>query len=101
MPSNRRNFLKLTALTGLAMTIKPNLSFSRDNDTILGHGDFRYKVDTAWGNLDPSKTPVVNCHEMVMDKKGRLIMVTDEAKNNIIIYEVFSRRNSRIIWTII
>ncbi|WP_194974180.1 6-bladed beta-propeller [Aquiflexum lacus] len=87
MPSNRRNFLKLTALTGLAMTIKPNLSFSNDNDTILGHGDFKYKVDSSWGNLDPSKTPVVNCHEMVMDKKGRLIMVTDEAKNNIIIYD--------------
>jgi hypothetical protein len=54
---------------------------------IIGHGDFRFKVHKAWGNLDPEKTPVKNCHEMVMDKKGRLIMVTDETKNNIIIYD--------------
>jgi len=54
---------------------------------IIGHGDFTYEVDASWGNLDPSKTPVNNCHEMVMDSKGRLIMVTDETKNNIIIYD--------------
>lgn len=53
----------------------------------IGHGDYRYRVHKAWGNLDPSTTPVKNCHEMVMDSKGRLIMVTDETKNNIIIYD--------------
>lgn len=54
---------------------------------IIGHGDFRYGVDQAWGNLDPNKTPVKNCHEMVQDRFGRLIMITDETKNNIIIYD--------------
>jgi hypothetical protein len=53
----------------------------------IGHGDFRYRVHKEWGNLDRSKTPVKNCHEMVMDSKGRLIMVTDETRNNIIIYD--------------
>ncbi|ERM84714.1 peptidylglycine monooxygenase [Rhodonellum psychrophilum GCM71 = DSM 17998] len=83
----RRHFLKQTALTGIAMTIQPHLSFSISEDGIIGHGDFKYKIDAKWGNLDPEKTPVKNCHEMVMDKKGRLIMVTDEARNNIIIYD--------------
>ena len=83
----RRLFLKQSALTGIAMTIQPPLSFSAPEETIIGHGDFKYKIDTKWGNLDPAKTPVNNCHEMVMDKKGRLIMVTDEVKNNIIIYD--------------
>jgi hypothetical protein len=85
----RRDFLKITAATSAAFTMpvfniisKPLLA-----DDIIGHGNFRYRVHKAWGNLDPEKTPVKNCHEMVIDKKGRLIMVTDETKNNIIIYD--------------
>ena len=60
---------------------------SMQSNQIIGHGDFTYKVDASWGNLNPENTPVNNCHEMVMDSKGRLIMVTDEVKNNIIIYD--------------
>ena len=69
------------------MSIKPDFSLFAAQDQILGHGDFKYKIDPTWGNLDPSKVPVVNCHEMVMDRKGRMIMLTDEAKNNVIIYD--------------
>lgn len=85
---SRREFLKATALTGAAFSLPVFniLSKPRLGEEIIGHGDFRYKVHKDWGNLDPEKTPVKNCHEMVMDKKGRLIMITDEVKNNIIIY---------------
>ena len=69
------------------MSIKPDFSLLAAQDQILGHGDFKYKIDAKWGNLDPTKVPVVNCHEMVMDRKGRMIMLTDEAKNNVIIYD--------------
>ena len=89
MKKSRRDFLKATTLTSAAISLpifnilsKPELG-----DEIIGHGNFRYKVHKAWGNLDPATTPVKNCHEMVMDKKGRLIMVTDEVKNNIIVYD--------------
>ncbi len=68
------------------MSIQPSLPFALAKDAIIGHGDFKYKVDMNWGNLDPAKTPVLNCHEMVMDRKGRLFMVTDEVKNNILVY---------------
>jgi hypothetical protein len=94
--SSRRDFLKTTALTGAAclpvfnIIGKPVLE-----DEIIGHGDFRYRVHKAWGNLDPARTPVKNCHEMVMDSKGRLIMITDEVKNNIIIYD----RSGKLIST--
>ena len=87
--TSRREFLKATTLTSIAFSLpifniiaKPEL-----DQEILGHGDFRYKVHKTWGNLDPVKNPIKNCHEMVMDKKGRLIMITDEIKNNIIIYD--------------
>ena len=57
------------------------------SDSVIGHGDYRYRVHKEWGNLDPAKTPVNNCHEMVMDSKGRLIMVGDNTHNNVLIYD--------------
>src|SRR5687768_8027018 len=94
---SRRKFIKATALAGAAISLpvfniigKPALQ-----GEVIGHGDFKYRVHKAWGNLDPSKTPVKNCHEMVMDSKGRLIMITDEVKNNIIVYD----RSGKLITT--
>ncbi|WP_031526354.1 6-bladed beta-propeller [Dyadobacter crusticola] len=87
---SRRQFTKITAAAAAAITFKPfyilNARPKADGETI-GHGNFRYKVNQSWGNLDASKFPVNNCHEMVQDSKGRLIMVTDEIKNNILIYD--------------
>lgn len=91
----RRQFLKITATSSAVLAAGTGSAFPLFNiirrpemgEEIIGHGDFRYRVHKAWGNLDPAKTPVKNCHEMVMDKRGRLIMVTDETQNNIIIYD--------------
>ncbi len=58
-----------------------------NEEGIIGHGAFRYKVNKTWGDLDPANTPVQNCHEMVQDSKGRLIMLGDEVKNNILVYD--------------
>lgn len=57
-----------------------------DRDLIIGHGDFKYKVDANWGALDKSVNPVSDCHEMVQDSKGRIILLTNNTKNNVIIY---------------
>lgn len=84
---SRRKFIQNTSLLSLAMSLKPDFSILSSQNQILGHGDFRYKLDTPWGNLDPTKVPVVNCHEMVMDRKKRMILLTDEPKNNVIIYD--------------
>lgn len=56
-------------------------------EKIVGHGDFTYRVDKAWGIQDPGKIPVNDCHEMVQDRHGRLLLLTNEAKNNLIIYD--------------
>jgi hypothetical protein len=87
MKNNRREFIKQSSLLGLAMSVAPNFAFASKSNEIIGHGDFRYRVDPNWGMLDPAKVPVVNCHEMVMDRKGRMILLTDEVKNNVIIYD--------------
>jgi hypothetical protein len=87
--TSRRQFLKMTALTSAAVTLPAFNIISKPvlEDQVIGHGDYRYRVHKNWGNLNPDTTPVKNCHEMVMDKKGRLIMITDETKNNIIVYD--------------
>ncbi|MEO0331430.1 MAG: 6-bladed beta-propeller, partial [Bacteroidota bacterium] len=92
MKSNRRNFLKTTVTAASTALVLPSSHFNiigkaKDDDSIIGHGDYRYRVHQEWGNLNPDKTPVFNCHEMVQDSQGRLIMVNDEVKNNILIYD--------------
>jgi DNA-binding beta-propeller fold protein YncE len=90
----RRSFLKgSVALAGGALFSPDFKNFYIKKSTpklgaeVLGHNGYRYRVNEEWGNLNPSQTPVKNCHEMVMDSKGRLVMVTDETKNNIIVYD--------------
>lgn len=89
---SRREFTRRTALAAGVAVALPNralhvLTPTPKTGEIIGHGDFRYRVDTAWGVLDPAVTPVNNCHEMVQDRKGRLIMLGDETRNNVLIYD--------------
>lgn len=97
MKNERRKFVKKTALMAGGAMLLPTFNIGKAKpkllDVELGHGKFRYRAHKAWGDLDPAKTPVNNCHEMVMDSKGRLIMIGDEVKNNILIYD----RNGKLL----
>ena len=88
---DRRQFLKTTSVLGVGTTVLPSFYIKASKPKLgkdkLGHGDFQYKVHLDWGTLDSNKWPVKNCHEMVMDSKGGLIMVGDHTKNNILIYD--------------
>lgn len=53
---------------------------------IVGEGRFKYRVNGEWGILDASEIPVENCHDIAMDSKGRIFLVTDHPKNNVIVY---------------
>ncbi|WP_126970990.1 NHL repeat-containing protein [Gynurincola endophyticus] len=90
----RRNFLKNTlsiSTTGLVVPHFNIISSKPDNNNsnndIIGHNGFRYRINREWGNLDRNRYPVKDCHEMVMDSRKRLIMLTNETKNNILIYD--------------
>ena len=88
----RRDFTKKTTMAVGAGFSTSLMGFNikrhfKEDENIIGHGDYKYKVIKDWARLDPVKNPVLNCHEMVMDSKGRLIMITDEIKNNIFIYD--------------
>ncbi len=86
---DRRGFIKSAAMAGLGVSIFNFhiLKAAIPKGEIIGHGDFKYQIDRVWGDLNPAKVPVINCHEMVQDQSGRLIMVTDHPKNNVIIYD--------------
>jgi 6-bladed beta-propeller len=91
MSTSRRNFMKNTAFSIGAMAIGNQVSgkilMPKPSEIIVGHNSHKYKVVAGWGLLDAGKNPVNDCHEMVEDAKGRLIMCTNETKNNIIIYD--------------
>ena len=91
--NKRRNFIKKSAFVAGASIFAPSFTFgiTRSKNTMretVGHGNFRYTVDKEWGVQDPSKTPVNDCHEMVLDSQGRILMTTTGAdNNNVIIYD--------------
>lgn len=54
---------------------------------VVGHNGFRYRVHSDWGIPDePSRYPVKDCHEMVVDSLGKIVLLTNHQKNNILIY---------------
>ena len=101
--TSRRTFLRsgmalgIAAPLGLAEHKKLNMNSPQKSLPVVGHGNFRYKVDKSWGVQNPAKIPVNDCHEMVQDKMGRIILLTNHVKNNIIIYD----RSGKVLktWT--
>ncbi|HRI19704.1 MAG TPA: twin-arginine translocation signal domain-containing protein [Panacibacter sp.] len=92
----RRNFIKQSSIAAAALAVTPSLrAFARPQETILGQNNKRYRIDTNWGKLDFSRYPVKDCHEMVQDGKGRIILLTNETQNNVIIYD----RSGKLITT--
>jgi peptidylamidoglycolate lyase len=84
---NRRKFIQQSAMLSAAFAgIHPLLHARQKEDIIFGHNNKRYRLDTKWGALDFNRYPVKDCHEMVQDSMGRIILLTNEIKNNIIIY---------------
>jgi sugar lactone lactonase YvrE len=82
---DRRKFIQNSAGVTASFFIAKDL-FAVNKGPVYGHNNMKYTLDTKWGTLDAAKFPVNDCHEMVQDKKGRIILLTNETKNNILIY---------------
>ncbi len=54
--------------------------------TGLGHGDMKFSVAAGWGQLDPKKNPIYNCHAMVQLKNGDFIALCDNTLHNCLRY---------------
>ena len=62
---------------------------------IIGHGEHRFRVVPGWGDQDPARIPVTNCHEMVQTRDGRLFMFGNNTKNNVLVYD----KDGRVVET--
>ena len=92
----RRSFLTKAATLLAATPLMPHAAFAIHNKNlfvgeVVGHGDFKYRVDKHWGVQDPGNIPVKHCHEMVQDSQGQLILVTTHTRNNFIVYDKTGR----------
>jgi hypothetical protein len=92
--ATRRKFIQYTAISTAALSVAPFAGFSGiknkkqgEADGVIGHGGFTYKVDKAWAKMSLNSNPLINCHEMVQDSKGRLIMIGDHTQNNILVFD--------------
>jgi hypothetical protein len=88
----KRNFLKTTGLITAAVLAKPAQAFNisrnrKPDDLVIGHGEYKYRVKKDWAKMSIERNPLLNCHEMVMDSKGRLVMLGDHTSNNILIFD--------------
>jgi len=84
----RRAFIQKSLAAAVASTL-PFSGFSLDafKDVVIGHNSHKYTVDVNWGALNSNFYPVTDCHEMVQDSKGRIVMLTNNIKNNVLIYD--------------
>jgi hypothetical protein len=85
----RRDFILQASISAIGIGCAKPFSIiraSKSKGPVIGHGDFTYRVNSSWGVLGPTN-PVKDCHEMVIDRKGRIFLLTNETRNNILIYD--------------
>ena len=54
-------------------------------EEILGQGEFRYRVVEGWAKAALAQVSVKNGHGLAIDAAGRILFLTDDPKNNVII----------------
>ena len=85
----RRKFIRNSSLlsAGIVSGVAQANLFDAYKDTIIGHNSYQYKIDLQWGALNSNFYPVNDCHEMVQDSQGRILLLTNHTKNNVIVYD--------------
>lgn len=83
----KRRSLLTAAATVIAAPYVRSQSKTSLQGSVIGHGSHRYQVDLDWCRAKREQHPVKDCHEMVMDAQKRLLMITNEARNNILIFD--------------
>ena len=83
----RKDFIESSALLIAGTFIaKEQLLDISGGEVIYGQNEKRYKLEKDWVKADVSKLPVKDCHEMVQDANGRILLLTNETQNNLIFF---------------
>lgn len=81
---HRRQFLQQSTASAAGLLLMPTLL---NDEVVLGQNNKRYRLNNQWSQLDFTRYPVKDCHEMVQDRQGRILLLTNETRNNVIIYD--------------
>ena len=76
-----------TVLIAGTMIAKEKLAEVINDEIIYGQNEKRYRLDQNWVKADAATLPVNDCHEMIQDTKGRIVLLTNETKNNVIFFD--------------
>lgn len=87
---SRRQFVGTVGVAASALPV--SRLWGRAEPEIIGQGDFRYRRVPDWGVLG-DKTPVNDCHGLAQDREGHIVLLTNHAANNVIIYD----RSGRLV----
>ena len=82
----RRKFIRNSSLAFTGLVLTKDL-FKKPYQKAYGYNGMLYTLDTGWSKADTQQYPVNDCHEMVQDKKGRILLLTNETHNNVLIYD--------------
>jgi sugar lactone lactonase YvrE len=82
----RNQFIYQSLLTAGALLVGQRLR-SQPQERVYGHNNKKYHLNVNWGKLDMATHPVNDCHEMVQDSRGRILLLTNETKNNLLAYD--------------
>lgn len=85
----RRTFLRNAALSAPAL-VMPAILTGRSapaEELIVGQGNHRYRVRADWAKVSPQQYSLINCHEMVADKSGKLYLLGDHPANNVLVFD--------------
>jgi hypothetical protein len=85
----RRHFLAgLTTAAAATWTQTLRAAPDPKKDVVIGHGTHRYRVNKEWVPAGQGRHhPILNCHEMVQVKDGRLFMIGDHWDNQMLIFK--------------
>lgn len=85
----RREFLRKTGLAAAGAALATRAR-AVEAAPVLGEGAFRYRVVPGWGVLGEA-TPVKDCHGIVCDREGHVILLTNHVANNVVVYDKAGR----------
>ena len=89
----RKEFIyNSSLLVAGSMIAREKLAEIVDGEIIYGQNEKRYRLVKDWVKADAVTLPVNDCHEMVQDAKGRIVLLTNETKNNVIFFDKNGKR---------
>lgn len=84
----RRHFLAGISTAAAAVWSESLRAAPQPKDTVIGQGAHRYRVVKDWVAPGQGRHhPILNCHEMVQAKDGRLFMIGDHWQHQMLVFK--------------